>query len=532
MEASISPGDRKSWRGGRYFAGPVNDMRTRRNIRKTEFGDFQTPIALSERICDFLFAQGIKPASILEPTCGKGNLLLSALDRFVSATKAIGIDINPAYIGQIESKLARRADSNKATVLQGDFFRIDWKKVLDKLPEPILIIGNPPWVTNSELASLGSQNLPEKANLQGLPGLDAITGKSNFDISEWMLLRIFEWIDGRDATVAMLCKTAVARKVFVHAWRQGIRLGRSRIYLIDAQKAFGASVTACLLICDTADKEQDQICTVYSDISEDVYETTIGFRDNRLIARVEYYERWKHLAGKERYRWRSGIKHDCSIVMELRKEEHGYRNKLGELYDLEDTYIYPMFKSSDIARAETPQPSRWMLVTQRTVGESTTPIRYKAPKTWAYLNDHDEFFAKRKSSVYKNRSRFSIFGVGEYSFAPWKVAISGLYKQLHFAVVGPHAGKPVVFDDTCYFIPCQSEEEAQYLTGLLNSGVAKQFFESFIFWDAKRPVTIDVLKRLDLVALARELGTEDTVRNLLSTKAAPNSSLRQLALFT
>jgi len=35
--------------------------------------------------------------------------------------------------------------------------------------------------------------------------------------------------------------------------------------------------------------------------------------------------------------------------MELKKEEHGYRNKLGELYDLEDTYIYPMFKSSDIA---------------------------------------------------------------------------------------------------------------------------------------------------------------------------------------
>lgn len=507
-------------------------MRARRNTRKIELGDFQTPIALSERICDFLFGQGTRPASILEPTCGKGNFLLSALDRFVSATKAIGVDINPVYIRQVENKLARRADSSKATVFQGDFFRLDWEKVLDELPEPILIIGNPPWVTNAELASLGSQNLPEKANIRNLPGLDAITGKSNFDISEWMLLHILERIDGRDATVAMLCKTTVARKVLVHAWQQGIRLGRSHIYLIDAQKAFGASVAACLLVCDTTYEERDQTCTVYGDISEDVYETTIGFRDNRLIVRVEYYERWKHLAGEERYRWRSGTKHDCSKVMELEKEEHGYRNKLGELYDLEDTYIYPMLKSSDIARAETPQPSRWMLVTQRTVGESTIPIRYKAPKTWVYLDDHSESFAKRKSSVYKNRPRFSIFGVGEYSFAPWKVAISGLYKQLHFAVVGPHAGKPVVFDDTCYFIPCQSEQEAQYLAGLLNSGVAKQFFESFIFWDAKRPITIDILRRLDLLALARELGTEDTVRNFLSTKVSSNLSPRQLALFT
>ena len=507
-------------------------MRTRRNSRKIEFGDFQTPTALSERICDFLFAQGTRPASILEPTCGKGNFLLSALDRFVSATKVIGVDINPVYIAQVENELARRTDSDKATVFQGDFFLMDWEKVLGELPEPILIIGNPPWVTNSELASLGSQNLPEKANFRNLPGLDAITGKSNFDISEWMLLRILEWTGGRDATIAMLCKTAVARKVLVHAWQRGTRLGRSRIYLIDAQKAFGAAVTACLFVCDTTYEERNQICTVYSDISEDAYETIFGFRDDRLIARIEYYERWKHLAGEGRYRWRSGIKHDCAKVMEIKKEEHGYRNKLGELYHLEDMYIYPMLKSSDIARAESPQPSRWMLVTQRVVGESTIPIRYEAPKTWAYLNEHGELFAKRKSSVYKNRPRFSIFGVGEYSFAPWKVAISGLYKQLHFAVVGPHAGKPVVFDDTCYFIPCQSEKESQYLAGLLNSEVAKQFFESFIFWDAKRPITVDILKRLDLIALARELGAEDTARSLLSTKVASNLLPRQLALFT
>ena len=496
-----------------------------------ERGDFQTPIALSEKICDFLFAQGTRPASILEPTCGKGNLLLSALDRFVSATQVIGVDIDPAYIEQVEHKLARRTNSSKVTVFQGNFFHVDWKKVLDELPEPILVIGNPPWVTNAALARLGSQNLPEKANIRNLPGLDAITGKSNFDISEWMLLRILESMDGRDATVAMLCKTTVARKVLVHAWQQGIRLGCPHIYLIDAQKAFGASVAACLLVCDTTYKEQVQICTVHSDISEDVHETTYGFRDNRLIARVEYYERWKHLEGEGRYRWRSGIKHDCSKVMELKKEKHGYRNKLGELYDLEDTYVYPMLKSSDIAGAETPQSSRWMLVTQRTVGESTVPIRYEAPKTWAYLDGHGELFAKRKSSVYKNRPRFSIFGVGEYSFAPWKIATSGLYKKLHFAVVGPHAGKPVVFDDTCYFIPCQSEQEAQYLAGLLNSEVAKQFFEAFIFWDAKRPITIDILGRLDSVALARELG-QDTARNFLSTRVAPDSFPRQLALFT
>jgi len=163
--------------------------------------------------------------------------------------------------------------------------------------------------------------------------------------------------------------------------------------------------------------------------------------------------------------------------------------------------------------------------------KSAKLLKYIAPKTWSYLTSHSEFFGRRKSSVYEGKPRFSIFGVGEYTFAPWKVAVSGLYKKLHFAVVGPYAEKPVVLDDTCYFIPCQSGEEAQYLSGLLNSEIAEEFFRSFIFWDAKRPITISVLERLSLMALARELGTEDIMKGFLSAEESSASPHRQLALF-
>lgn len=216
--------------------------------------------------------------------------------------------------------------------------------------------------------------------------------------------------------------------------------------------------------------------------------------------------------------------------MELEREDQGFRNKLGELYNLEATYIYPMLKSSDVARERVPVPSRWMLVTQKTIGEDTAPIKFIAPKTWAYLMHHSELLDKRRSSVYKGRPRFSVFGVGVYSFSPWKVAISGLYKRLHFAVVGPHAGKPVVLDDTCYSIPCQSENEAHYLGRLLNSKVAEEFFRAFIFWDAKRPITVSILNRLNLIALARELGSEDAILVFLASSGSLLSH-RQLALF-
>jgi hypothetical protein len=123
-----------------------------------------------------------------------------------------------------------------------------------------------------------------------------------------------------------------------------------------------------------------------------------------------------------------------------------------------------------------------------------------------------------------------VFGVGDYTFAPWKVCISGFYKKLQFATVGPYQGKPVVLDDTSYFLSCQSEQEAHFIAELLNSRPAREFYSAFVFWDAKRPITIDMLRRLDLSALARELGAEDTW-DRFQLKKRKGQEARQLEFF-
>ena len=129
-----------------------------------------------------------------------------------------------------------------------------------------------------------------------------------------------------------------------------------------------------------------------------------------------------------------------------------------------------------------------------------------------------KFFEKRKSSIYKGKPPFSIFGIGDYSFAPWKVAISGLYKKLSFRAIASLNNKPIMLDDTCYFVPCNSESEANLILYLLNSETAQQFFNAFIFWDTKRPITASILKRLDLLKLADELGKGKELRHYLSLK--------------
>ena len=84
--------------------------------------------------------------------------------------------------------------------------------MFSQLPDPILVVGNPPWVTSAAVGSLGGVNLPRKTNIDGLRGIDALTGRSNFDISEWMLRETMRWLEGRVGTMAVLCKTTVARK--------------------------------------------------------------------------------------------------------------------------------------------------------------------------------------------------------------------------------------------------------------------------------------------------------------------------------
>jgi hypothetical protein len=194
--------------------------------------------------------------------------------------------------------------------------------------------------------------------------------------------------------------------------------------------------------------------------------------------------------------------------MELEPDGEKYRNGIDESIGLEDDYVYPMLKSSDIGNGQIRYGRKFMLVTQKYVGEDTTRIKRAAPRTWRYLEAHDEMLEKRASSIYRNRPKYSIFGVGDYSFSDWKVAISGFYKRLSFKLIEPYQGKVVVLDDTTYFLPCWSESEAYFVSNLLNSEPAKQFFGSMIFWADKRPITIETLKRLDMHALSVELGCE------------------------
>lgn len=514
------------------YIGCGEDM-AHKSKKRAEFGDFQTPLELAQKVCTLLHRQGIRPASVLEPTCGRGAFLRAALEAFPDVQVAVGVELNHAYLECARTLIRESGSRAEIDLFQGDFFTMDWGKLLYRLPEPLLIIGNPPWVTNAGLGSLDSANLPRKVNVDNLRGIEALTGKSNFDISEWMLRRNLEWLDGRTGMLAVLCKTTVARKVLYHAWRRQAQLAASTLYRIDAPAYFGASVDACLLVVRTTQGFSSFDCSDYASLDSEKPTSVFGLHGPHLVSNLHVYEQWAHLEAKDLTGWRSGIKHDCSAVFELRREGQKYRNRLGELVELESEVLFPMLKSSELAGDGVSHSTRWMLVPQRSIGEDNKHLRMSAPRVWRYLEAHAVLLDRRRSTIYKGSPRFAIFGIGEYTFAPWKVAISGLYKKFSFKTIGPYENRPIVFDDTCYFLPCKSEEEAREITSLLNSEVAREFFSAFVFWDAKRPITAQLLNRLDLVKLAYALKGNTAILASIANKQRnkDDASSQQMSLF-
>src|SRR5204863_5228683 len=67
-------------------------------------------------------------------------------------------------------------------------------------------------------------------------------------------------------------------------------------------------------------------------------------------------------------------------------------------------------------------------------------------------------------------------------------------------------GRPVMFDDTCYYLGFAGREEADVVAEILNSPPCRQFLHALIFPGTKRPLTVELLQRLNIKAIAQEGG--------------------------
>lgn len=147
--------------------------------------------------------------------------------------------------------------------------------------------------------------------------------------------------------------------------------------------------------------------------------------------------------------------------------------------DVESSYIYPLLRGREISRFNaTPSPGSCVIVPQTGMfGDDKLPAT--PPQLFQYLARFKNVLETRSSyrRFQKGKPFWSIWTVGKYTFAPYKV----VWKEMSgSSFVAAYIGsetmpggtmKTVVPDHKVYFIPVQTEPEAAYLTAFLNSSL-------------------------------------------------------------
>lgn len=147
---------------------------------------------------------------------------------------------------------------------------------------------------------------------------------------------------------------------------------------------------------------------------------------------------------------------------------------------IERDLLYPLLRWADVDRYAA-QPRAHVLLAQdvlRRRGLEREELAARWPRTLAYLEQFESLLRRRSAyRRYQQEAPFwSMYNVGPYSLAPWKVVWRRMDRQVRAAVVGtlddPLLGpRPVLPQETCVLIAVDNSDEAFYLCALLNSAV-------------------------------------------------------------
>lgn len=167
------------------------------------------------------------------------------------------------------------------------------------------------------------------------------------------------------------------------------------------------------------------------------------------------------------------------------------KKKIGKVQEaIESDFIYPFLRGKDVEQWKT-EPSIFVVLVQdpnKRAGYDEKWMKMNYPKTYSYLKKFESILRNRASRVARELAEkgpfYSMFGIGLYTFSPWKAVWQRMAKELKTAVVStyylPEIGEKIVIPGgTTAFIPAANSEEAHYLCGLLNSAICKLAVKSF-----------------------------------------------------
>jgi hypothetical protein len=190
---------------------------------------------------------------------------------------------------------------------------------------------------------------------------------------------------------------------------------------------------------------------------------------------------------------RHGVKDDAKAVFGLDRDQ---------LADVEPTHVYPYLKSRHIVKYGLFGHDLQLVPMRQAIEDNEAELAANSPKTYTYLCEHRDRLTDRSSTWFDKGPFYTLFGLGPYTWADYKVVWCRLGFKPHFAVVStvedPDLGeKPVVPGDHCMFLATDDGDEAHFLCALLNSAPYQRCLRD-VASDGKSSLSKSVVSQLSL----------------------------------
>jgi hypothetical protein len=159
---------------------------------------------------------------------------------------------------------------------------------------------------------------------------------------------------------------------------------------------------------------------------------------------------------------------------------------------IEPDLVYPLLRGRDVQRWSA-VPSIWVVVPQDMSnpknGYPEMALKKNLPLTYGYLKRFEDLLlgrsGYRKFLRPQNAPFYSIYNVGGYTFAPYKVVWREVASGINAAVVSDHrdnrlGDKMVIPDHTLVLVPCESADEAHFVCATLNSSPSRLVVQAYV----------------------------------------------------
>ena len=260
--------------------------------------------------------------------------------------------------------------------------------------------------------------------------------------------------------------------------------------------------------------QEEKIATYRQFYAEPVDETDLT--SSWITGRRGALKAVKQVLGASDYRaragtctWLNGVywleivgRQSSDLVAVSNLTESGKRKVESVQAVIEVDLLYPLLRLQDVHRWQA-EPSAYILVTHRSgMGLKAIPeneLEAHLPKSHRYLKRFEAELRTRSGyrRYFKETDPFySIFNIGDYTFAPYKVVWPNIASELACAVVSDHEGKTVIPQHTVTLVGLDNAEEAHYVCAVANPSLVNFALQSYSQMGGKSFGTPHVLKNI------------------------------------